>query len=105
MKNEPSAVSLIFSIILIVIIFLIAWHYCWKLTKKKSKPPWEGMPFVQVQEGTNSIQFVCPYCERVDLTSTALNVLLQPPEYFDCPYCQKRSRGTAGTGMEGKTAL
>lgn len=102
MSNEPSTIALIAAVFLIVVIFIIAWVYCWNKTRK---PPWDGMPFVQVHERTNSIQFVCPYCERIDLTSTALNVLLHPPEYFDCPYCKKRSRGTAGTGCEGKTAL
>lgn len=81
-----------------------------KLFRKILKEPkkivkWEGMPFVQVIEGTNSIQFACPYCGEIDISSTALNVLLSPPEYFLCPSCGKESRGTAGTGMEGKTAL
>lgn len=70
-----------------------------------SKPKWEGMPFVKVLEGTNSVQFVCPYCDEVDTSTTALNVFLRPPEYFACPSCGKESRGTAGTGFEGKTAL
>ena len=68
-------------------------------------PKWEGMPFVKLHEGTNSMQFVCPYCNKVDVSSTALNVLLSPPEYFICPYCKKESRGTAGTGFEGRTVL
>ena len=66
---------------------------------------WIGMPFVKVNEGTNSIQFVCPYCDKIDTSSTALNVLLSPPEYFVCPSCGKESRATAGTGLKGKTAL
>lgn len=71
----------------------------------KKKPKWEGMPFVGVLEGTNSAQFVCPYCEQVDISSTGLNVFLKPPEYFTCPSCGKESRCTAGTGFEGKTIL
>ena len=69
------------------------------------KPKWEGMPFVKVHEGTSTIQFVCPYCDEIDTDSTALNVLLSPPEYFVCKVCGKESRVTAGTGAEGKTAL
>jgi len=63
------------------------------------------MPFVKVLEGTNSAQFVCPYCDAIDYSSSGLNVFLAPPEYFLCTSCGKESRGTAGTGFEGKTVL
>lgn len=71
----------------------------------RKKPKWDGMPFVKVIEGTNSAQFVCPYCDEIDYSSTGLNVFLQPPEYFTCKICGRESRGTAGTGFEGKTIL
>lgn len=63
------------------------------------------MSYVGVLEGTHSIQFVCPHCEKVDTDSSGFNVLLAPPDYFDCPYCGKRSRAITGSGHEEKTAL
>ena len=77
----------------------------WLKKLLRGKPKYEGMPFVRVLEGTNSIQFVCPYCDEIDTSSTGLNVLLAPPEYFRCRICGRESRGTAGTEFVGKTIL
>ena len=39
-----------------------------------------------VREWVCSIQLGCPYCERIQTNSTALDVMLSPKDYWLCEY-------------------
>lgn len=45
-----------------------------------------------VKEWTNAIQLVCPYCEKCQIESTAADVMLSPPDYWNCEFCQRKFR-------------
>lgn len=44
-----------------------------------------------VKEWTSALQLGCPYCDRVQTNSTALDVMHIPPDYWRCEYddCKK----------------
>ncbi|RLI66350.1 MAG: hypothetical protein DRO67_01200 [Candidatus Asgardarchaeum californiense] len=51
------------------------------------------MKTLLVNEGTSTIQLVCPYCEQVQIESTALHVLHIPVDFWKCEYCEKIGKG------------
>jgi len=40
-----------------------------------------------VREWTNALQLRCPYCEIIQTKSTAIDVMLAPPDYWRCELC------------------
>ena len=42
-----------------------------------------------VKEWVSALQLGCPYCEEIQITSTALDVVHSPPDYWGCEFCEK----------------
>lgn len=41
----------------------------------------------RIVEWTNALQLRCPYCEAIQINSTAMHVMLAPPDYWRCEIC------------------
>ena len=51
------------------------------------------METLRVLEGTSTIQLVCPYCNEVQIESTALHVIHVPVDFWVCEKCGRVGKG------------
>lgn len=42
-----------------------------------------------VKEWSSALQLGCPYCDSVQINSTALDVMVNPPDYYKCEKCSQ----------------